>query len=162
MQSCATISDMFDNFPLCLTSTLRVKDLLILYWSNGILKGARTEFSFEKTCCKRRRGCARVCTKHPRLSKTKNLFIYITEKSEWKSKQLTFNVINLFKPKVLSRLAKGGHHTISGENCNVLQTMFLLSWLRAACPHLCQGHLVVFVGGELLLIPAFASLPARV
>ena len=30
MQSCATISDTFDNFPLCLTSTLRVKDLLIL------------------------------------------------------------------------------------------------------------------------------------
>ena len=37
-------------------------------------------FLFEKTCCKRRKGCARVCTKHPRLSKTKNLVIYITER----------------------------------------------------------------------------------
>ena len=37
-------------------------------------------FLFEKTCCKRRKGCARVCTKHPRLSKTKNILIYITER----------------------------------------------------------------------------------
>ena len=103
MQSCATISDTFDNFPLCLTSTLRVKDLLISY---GILKGARTEFSFEKTCCKRRRGCARVCTKHPRLSKTKNLFIYITEKSEWKSKQLTLMSSTCSSPRSSAVLQK--------------------------------------------------------